>query len=145
MNKLLSLLFSLLFMQAMAQDATISVSVHDPSGGPAIGAAVKTLQNGAQVAFGVTNVRGIATITPLTPGHYNIVVSYMGTSETLEGVRISEGMNRRNVSLDAIEMEPVVIEYNPGIEFSSPYGETAGTLKGSAIYQLLGNKWFRNE
>ncbi|MCB0736529.1 MAG: carboxypeptidase regulatory-like domain-containing protein [Bacteroidetes bacterium] len=128
----------------MAQDATLVVSVTYGSGGPSIGATVFVLQNNSQIAVGVTNVKGEATITPLTPGKYDLKVSYVGQSKEIEGIKLVEGINRRDVRIGdklicCIRCFPIT----PPLQ--SVYGETAGVMVGSALDQLLTNNWFRNE
>ncbi|MCB0736693.1 MAG: TonB-dependent receptor [Bacteroidetes bacterium] len=117
MRKIYNLLLLLLLSTTAvyAQDATLVVNVTDASGGPSIGATVLVTQNGSQIAVGVANVKGVATITPLTPGTYDLKVTFVTDIKEVKGVKLSEGINRQDVSFGATDLIGVVIEDKPTV------------------------------
>ncbi|MCB0736528.1 MAG: carboxypeptidase regulatory-like domain-containing protein [Bacteroidetes bacterium] len=108
MNKILTLLFSLLFMKAVAQEGTLVFTISDAGNDPCVAASVELLQNDSTVYQTYCNEDGLAIIPDLFPGNYQVFYSYIGTSDTVT-VNVNEGLNRKEVTIGYIDLESMVL------------------------------------
>jgi len=115
------------FAQPTRGDATLRVTVVDPSGGVIVGATVRvgdaTLETGA---------RGDAAFDALQPGRYTIHVESPGfQSADVRDVRVRAGGNRREVKLAIAKLaETVEVGRDARERASDPRGDAFATVLG---------------
>ena len=99
---------------AQSGNATLRVTVVDPSGGVIVGATVtvagvEPATRSVQVAPVQTAASGVATIAGLVPGRYAIDAVFPGFQKrTLPDVRVRNGENRQSAMLDIERVEASV-------------------------------------
>jgi hypothetical protein len=138
----IALLFSVVvFAQSPRADATLRVTVVDPSGAVIVGAVVtlRPPQAGALVspADGVTletSARGDATFASLEPGRVTIHVESPGfEASDVRDVRLRAGENRREVKLKIAKFaETVQVGRDPRERASDPRGDAFATVLDQA-------------
>lgn len=133
MARTLRYFFTLLFIsiagQVVAQSGSaITGTVLDEKKEPIIGAVVRVFEGGLQKGGAQTDVDGIYTIKPLSPGRYDVVVSYLGYKEKrTTGVIVSPDKTTEvNVSMEVSKSTelteyvvtaykvPLIDKYAPG-------------------------------
>lgn len=128
MKKALNLLFLLLCIsaQALAQTGAITGRVTDEKKEPIVGAVIRVMEGGHQKGGASTDVDGIYIIKPLSPGRYDVVVSYIGYKEkNITGVIVSPdktttvnaqlevGSKLQEVVVTSYKV-PLIDKYSPG-------------------------------
>jgi hypothetical protein len=118
-----------------AANATLRVTVVDPSNAIVVGATVKvtgaepaTLAQSVPVA--TTADTGIATLTGLAPGRYTIQAEFPGfDTRTLQEVRIRSGENKQVAVLSMAKLEAsVTVEQDKQQAAADPRGRSFGTV-----------------
>lgn len=83
--------------------ATLQIVVHDPSGAVIPGARVQMTSGDGRVREATSDGQGVATVSTLEPGRYNLAVSFPGfETRTATDLRVRSGVLRRDITL-AIE------------------------------------------
>src|SRR5262245_13446720 len=121
-------------------DATLRVTVVDPSGAVIVGAAVTVTPNApaagttAVPAVVATSGRGEAVFAALEPGRYAIHVESPGFEPYDAGdVRVRGGENRREAKLKMAKLaETVQVGRDPRERASDPRGDAFATILGQA-------------
>ncbi|HEV2836522.1 MAG TPA: carboxypeptidase regulatory-like domain-containing protein [Pyrinomonadaceae bacterium] len=104
---LLLVLLSLLPCLAQA-NASLEVTVRDPSGALVHRAQVQLLQNGKTHSTAQTNQQGEVRFNKVLPGRYQIHIDATGFKSTnLEDVELVAGSNRKEV---ALEIDPIKVD-----------------------------------
>jgi hypothetical protein len=141
-NSLIVLLWSSLFAQPPRADATLRVTVVDPSGAVIVGAEVTvtpTLRpaqgergSQGQAVEVETGARGEAAFDALEPGRYTIHVESPGFEPAdLRDVRVRAGENRREVKLAIAKLaETVQVGRDARERASDPRGDAFATVLG---------------
>jgi hypothetical protein len=133
MKTLVCFLYGTLFAAAaFAQpraEATLRVTVVDPSGAVIVGARVSVAQSQVD-----TGARGDATFTALEPGRVTIHVESAGFEETdVADVRLRAGDNRREIKLKLGRLaETVQVGRDPRQRASDPRGDAFATVLDQA-------------
>ena len=127
-------LFALVAAAASAQpvaDATLRVTVVDPSGAVIVGARVRVTPADLEIE---TGARGDATFTALAPGRYTIHVESPGfESADLRDSRVRAGDNRREVKLAIARFaETVQVGRDPRERASDPRSDAFATVLSQA-------------
>jgi len=132
----------LLLALALARaDATLRITVVDPSGAVIVGAQVtvkpNTVSSAGAAATPINNVtggRGDAAFAALEPGRYAIHVESAGfESQDIGDVRLRAGDNRREVKLRIAKLaETVEVGRDPRERASDPRGDAFATVLGEA-------------
>src|SRR5439155_130346 len=131
-----TLLVAILLSQAPAPDASLRVTVVDPSGAVIVGARV-TVQaetpDAGRVALD-TGPRGEATFQALTPGRYQFRVESPGfEAYDARDVRIRRGENRREVRLKIARLaETIDVTRDARERASDPRNDAFATVLGQA-------------
>ncbi|MBW8865961.1 MAG: TonB-dependent receptor [Acidobacteria bacterium] len=130
----MSALFVLVATAAGAQprtDATLRVTVVDPSGAVIVGARVRVSPADVEIA---TGARGDAAVSKLTPGRYTIHVEAPGfEAADVRDYRVRPGDNRREVKLAIAKLaETVQVGRDPRERASDPRGDAFATVLGQA-------------
>jgi len=112
-------------------DATLRVTVVDPSGAVIVGARVSVTPGGAALD---TGPRGEATFTALEPGRYSIHVESPGfEARDVRDARVRAGVNRREVKLAIARIaETVQVGRDASERASDPRGDAFATALGAA-------------
>lgn len=135
MRKVYSLFLFILLTagSALAQDGTLVITVVDANSDndAIIGAVVTVSQNNNYVASNATDISGLTKISGLDVGVYDVKVEYVGQVKDIQ-VRVSEGINRKEVVLGAIEKEVLIIEAEPDDLVEDGYGGGV-SLGGDAV------------
>src|SRR3989441_8436122 len=125
-------------------DATLRVTVVDPSGAVIVGAQVTVKPNAASGPVSpvtpvsnvsnVTSGRGDAFFGALEPGRYSIHVESAGfESYEASDVRLRAGENRREAKLEIAKLaETVQVGRDPRERASDPRGDAFATVLGQA-------------
>ena len=101
-------------VSAQSRNATLRVTVVDPSGGVIVGATVtvtglEAATRSVQIAPVQTSDAGIAVVTGLAPGRYAVAAEFPGfQTRTLADVRVRSGENRQSAMLDIEKLETSV-------------------------------------
>ena len=132
MKTLLGVLIAVVFPAltfAQATDATLRVTVVDPSGAIIVGARV-TLTPSAASLTADTGARGDATFSALEPGRFTIHVESPGFEPAdVRDVRLRAGDNRREVKLKIAKFaETVQVGRDPRERASDPRGDAFTTV-----------------
>src|SRR4029077_16009325 len=99
---------------AQSRNATLRVTVVDPSGGVIVGATVtvtglEPATRSVQVAPVQTSDAGVAVVSGLAPGRYAVAAEFPGfQTRTLPDVRVRSGENRQSAMLDIEKLETSV-------------------------------------
>lgn len=135
MRKVYSLfLFILLTASAAwAQDGTLVVTVTDAdqNDDPIIGAVVTVTQNGNYVSSAPTDIKGLAKISALDVGTYQVKVEYFGQKREIS-VTINEGINRKSISFGATQQLVTVVIEDVKETLDDSYGGQT-SLEGDAV------------
>jgi hypothetical protein len=136
MKSLIAVLIAALFpVPAFAQptDATLRVTVADPSGAIIVGARVTVMRSEERTAAD-TGARGDATFTALEPGRFTIHVESPGFEPAdVRDVRLHAGDNRREVRLKIAKLaETVQVGRDPRERASDPRGDAFTTVLDQA-------------
>ena len=135
---------TILLLIALAQaraDATLRVTVVDPSGAVIVGAQVTVAPNtagGASTAAtpvsNITGGRGEAVFGPLEPGRYSIRVESAGFEPyEASDVRVRAAENRREAKLEIAKLaETVQVGRDPRERASDPRSDAFATVLGQA-------------
>ena len=112
-------------------DATLRVTVVDPSGAVIVGARVSVTPGGAALD---TGPRGEATFTALEPGRYSIHVESRGfEARDVRDARVRAGENRREVKLAIARLaETVQVGRDASERASDPRGDAFATVLSEA-------------
>src|SRR3954470_13883220 len=134
MRAWVSALFVLVATAAGAQprtDATLRVTVVDPSGAVIVGARVRVSPADVEIA---TGARGDAAFSKLTPGRYTIHVEAPGfEAADVRDYRVRPGDNHREVKLAIAKLaETVQVGRDPRERASDPRGDAFATVLGQA-------------
>src|SRR5690554_38056 len=138
----LVLLFSTSSVLAQVGSGTLKGKLTDAETGEALPFVNIVLQSGdQQVAGGATDFDGEYTITPIPPGAYNVLVSYVGyNAKQIQNVRINNArITFLNIPLDAgVKLEEIeVVEYTvPLIDRDG--GSSGGTVTRENISRMPG-------
>lgn len=98
---LLVLLFTSIAGSAFAQVGEIYGTVTDEKGEPMINASVQVTEGGIAKGGAVTDIDGKFSVKPLSPGSYQVRVSYTGYKQTLiDGVDVTGTGVKVNVKMD---------------------------------------------
>lgn len=115
--------------QAFAQSGSIGGTVLDDQNEPVIGAVIQAIQGGISKSGGSSDVDGSYDIKPLSPGRYDIKVSYIGYKDFLvtgvivspdkkTEVKVKLELSSSSTSLNEVSVTafkvPLVDKYNPG-------------------------------
>src|SRR5262245_34447820 len=130
--------FTLVSLAAFAQpmtDATLRVTVVDPSGAVIVGAHVQLMPTGVAID---TGGRGDATFTALAPGRYTIHVESDGFEPAdVRDYRVRVGDNRREVKLAIARLaETVQVGRDARERASDPRDDFATILTQTQIDEL---------
>src|SRR3954470_14439499 len=134
MRAWVSALFVLVAATAGAQprsDATLRVTVVDPSGAVIVGARVRVSPADVEIA---TGARGDAAFSELAPGRYTIHVEAPGfEAADVRDYRVRPGDNRREVKLAIAKLaETVQVGRDPRERASDPRSDAFTTVLGQA-------------
>jgi len=97
---------------------------------PLEAATVKALQNGIIKGGAFTNEKGEYSIAPLSPGTYDVQVSYAGKSLTITGVVITAN---RTVVLDINMESSTQVEEVQIVDYKVPLFEKDETVTGKTL------------
>lgn len=105
MARTLRYLFVLLFTSiagaAWAQTGEIYGTVVDEKGEPMISASVQVTEGGIQKGGAVTDLDGKFSVKPLSPGEYQVRITFTGYKQTLiDGVNVVSGGVKVNVKME---------------------------------------------
>src|SRR5262245_30892398 len=141
-NSVRSILLLLALAQPARPDATLRVTVVDPSGAVIVGAEVTVKPDPARVSTSptappITNLtsgRGDAVFTTLDPGRYAIHVESPGFEPyDAADVRVRAGENRREVKLKIAKLaETVQVGRDPRERASDPRSDAFAMVLGQA-------------
>jgi hypothetical protein len=89
-------------------NASLEVTVRDPSGALVHKAQVRLVQNGKPLAAAETNQRGEARFNKVAPGRYQVHIESVGfKAQDLNEVDLAAGANRKEVTL---EIDPIKVD-----------------------------------
>jgi hypothetical protein len=121
---------------ALAQTATLRITVVDPSGGVIVGARadVRSATAGSDVVTVATDARGNADFTLLEPGRYSIHVESRGFEPyDARDVRLRAGETSRTIKLAIAKLaETVQVGRDPRERASDARGDAFATILGQA-------------
>ena len=105
-------------LPALAQNATVSGSIVDTSGGAIPQAKVRVRNTATNVAVETTtNTQGLFFLPPLAPGSYQLIASATGFSESEVNDLVLEVGQQRNISL---KLEPGQLKQTISVEAVAP-------------------------
>ena len=122
------------FAQPPRSDATLRITVVDPSGAVIVGARVTLRQAQGEAASLDTGTRGAATFTALEPGRYTIHVESPGFEPSdVRDIRLRAGDNRRDVKRSIAKLaETVQVGRDPRQRASDPRSDAFATVLNQA-------------
>ena len=124
------------FAVAQNRNATLRVTVVDPSGAVIVGAAVtvtgaEPATRSMQIEAVQTSGTGVAIITSLMPGRYTVDATFPGFQKrTLSDVRLRAGDNRQSAML---EIERVEAEITVGQDKQAAAADRQGASSGATL------------
>jgi len=128
--------------QTTSRDAALRVVVADPSGAVIVGAKViaRPLEPGASPIEALTNDRGEAVFSGLTPGRYAVSAEFAGfETRVLDDLRLRAGSNTsRAMKLNIAKLaEDIVVEQDPRDRALDPRGNAFGNVLTRAQIEAL--------